>query len=312
MSGPTISLTPASTMRTAPECTPCLLRQIRYAAGLATADPQLAKLVVARASGLVSSLDPEISPPENAVAIYETINRVSGNRDPFAALKQTSTKAAAALRPELEQRVMAAADPLLAAIKLAVAGNIIDYGSHHDFDIRATISNCLDQGLARDDYHEFRHDLDRLPEGGTILYLGDNCGELIFDGMVIRMLADMGQRVVLALKEKPIINDALVSNGRECGLDEYCEIISNGTNCPGTPLGNCSPEFQRVFRTADLIVSKGQGNFETLSDTPGPIYFLLTVKCPVVARHLAEPGFDCPGLGGTGEPVLLRHRQWRG
>ena len=308
MSARTISSTPPSTMQTSAECTPCLLQQIRYAAKLATNDPELEKMVIAKASTLLPSLDPEISPPENAVAIYEMISRVSGNLDPFAALKRASNESATAFRPKLEQRIMAAADPLFAAIKLAVAGNIIDYGSHHDFDIETTINNCLDRELARDHYQKFQDDLARVPEGGTILYLGDNCGELVFDGIVIKMLADMGKRVVLALKEKPIINDALVTDGRDYGLDEHCAIISNGTNCPGTPLKDCSAEFQRVFRTADLIVSKGQGNFETLSDTPGPIYFLLTVKCPVVARHLAEPGFDCPRLTGNGEPVLLRHR----
>ncbi|MCF6289876.1 MAG: ARMT1-like domain-containing protein [Desulfobacterales bacterium] len=299
-------------MQTSPECTPCLLRQIRYAARLATDDPELEKKVIAQASALLPSLDPEISPPENAIAIYGMISRVSGNCDPFAALKRASNESATALRPELEQRIVAAADPLLAAIRLAVAGNIIDYGSHHDFDIETTVNNCLDRELVRDHYQKFRHDLSRVPEGGTILYLGDNCGELVFDGMVIKMLADMGKRVVLALKEKAIINDALVTDGRELGLDEHCIIISNGTACPGTPLKNCSAELQHFFRTADLIISKGQGNFETLSDTPGPVYFLLTVKCPVVARHLAGPGFDCPQLTGKGEPVLLRHRRWQG
>lgn len=295
-------------MRTSPECIPCLKRQIRYAAQLATADPEREQEVVAQATALLDLVDPAISPPENAMAIYETINRISGNPDPFLALKQASNATATELRPRLEERLRKATDPLHAAIKLAVAGNIIDYGSHHDFDIEATITTCLDRDFAQDHYQEFRRDLAQMPGNGTILYLGDNCGEIVFDGIVIRMLAQQGNRVVLALKEGPIINDALVADGQEAGLGRYCEVISNGTTCPGTPLSQCSPEFQRLFNSADLIISKGQGNFETLSHTPGPIYFLLTVKCAVVARHLTEPGFACGGLAGTGEPVLLRHR----
>ncbi len=111
------------------------------------------------------------------------------------------------------------------------------------------------------------------------------------------------QKVVVAVKEKAIINDALYEDALECGLDKLCRIISNGTQCPGTPLSMCSREFQNLFQNADLIISKGQGNFETLSEVKAPVYFLLTVKCPVVGDHINQ-------LSGrkvqTGNMVLLK------
>ena len=233
-------------------------------------------------SRLLPKVDFTLSPPENAVAIYSMISDISGCDDPFNDLKKHSNIMALALRAELQERISESNDPLLTALRFAIAGNIIDYGAHHDFDISQAIAECLDKKLAIDHSQKLLEDIRRAD---TILYLADNCGELVFDSLVIEQ---MDKKVTLAVKEKPIINDATKSDARFCGLDQYCQVLSNGTNCPGTPLPQCSKEFQEVFNNADLIISKGQGNFETLSESQAPIYFLLTIKCPVVARHVAE------------------------
>ena len=287
-------------MQTTLDCLPCLLKQALYTAQLATDDPAVQKEIMTKVSRVLPKLDFALSPPENAVAIYTMIAEISGCEDPYKDLKENSNTLALRLRPEIQQQITASDDPLLTALRFSIAGNIIDYGAHHDFDFSQTIAECLRTELTIDHYAQLVED---IHFAGNILYLADNCGEVVFDGLVIEQL---GKPVTLAVKEKPIINDATSTDARDCGLDQYCQIISNGTNCPGTPLKNCSKEFQEAFKRADLIVSKGQGNFETLSDTQAPLYFLLTIKCPVVARHVAAHGQSTGKSTETGGMIIMK------
>ena len=226
--------------------------------------------------------------------------RCTFNPDIFADQKKISNQTALKMLPDLENKISQAAEPLRTAALLSLAGNIIDYGAHHDFDVHRAVDECLNQDLAIDDLDELRDDLQQAQK---ILYLGDNCGELVFDSLLIKQF---DQKVTLAVKEKPIINDALPADAEECGLDSLCRVISNGTDCPGTPLQSCTNEFKKIFSEADLIISKGQGNFETLSEISGPIYFLLMVKCEVVASHVAESANRPTDSIKTGDLVLMK------
>lgn len=278
-------------MKTDADCLPCLLEQVRYTAGLASEQAECRQEIIRRAEKILATdLDPALSPPENAVALYRLINRISGATDPFADLKRNSNSFALAIKDEIQGQIRAASDPLNAAIRYAIAGNVIDYGAQHRFDIQATLDRCQHEPFGVDDFQPFCRD---LAEASTILFLADNCGEIVFDSLLIELLE---QDVTLAVKEHPIINDATVAEARQCRADRHCRLISNGTDCPGTPLSRCSDEFAEAFRNADLIISKGQGNFETLSEIEAPLYFMLTVKCQVVARHIEEK---------TGIPVRM-------
>lgn len=229
--------------------------------------------------------------------------------DPFAQVKQEGNSLALSLQEEVEQRIQAAKDPLRAALRVAIAGNIIDYGALHSFDAATTIEQCFEQEFVVDHYSALREALslhDKPTDKPTILYLCDNCGEIVFDGLLIKQLNRLGCQVTAAVRESPIINDATLQDAQFCGLDKICTVISNGTGCPGTPLASCSAEFRQHFQEADLIISKGMGNFESLSEVPAPIFFLFTVKCSRVADHLTEiQGFAPDFLQGTGEMVLL-------
>jgi hypothetical protein len=250
---------------------------------------------------LLATIDHASSPPVNSIGLYQLIARLSANQDPFAALKRQSNDLALLLLPQLQEVIRQGDDPLRRAILLAMAGNIIDYGSQQHFDLETTLANCLQQQPFIDDYALLRHD---LGQAQTVLYLADNCGEIVFDGLVIDHLLPHN-RVTLAVKDGPIINDATVDDARFCGLEQKCRVISNGAVCPGTPLGQCSPEFRELYAQADVVISKGQGNFETLSEEKRTVYHLLTVKCPVVADHAAEVGRR-PGPIPVGSALLLR------
>lgn len=285
-------------MKTALECMPCLLKQALYTARLSTSSPELQKKIIDNIAHILPDLDFSISPPQNSIRVYSEIASLSQCMDPFADLKKESNELALSLSTEARKNISLSRDPLFTAIIFSIAGNIIDYGSQQDFNAKKTIKNCLSQKLVINDYQLLKDD---IKNGNTILYLGDNSGEIVFDSLVIEYLDN---EVVFAVKESPIINDALLQDAIECGLDKKCTVISNGTNCPGTPLVDCSETFLEYFNKTDVIISKGQGNFETLSEVNRPVYFLLTVKCPIVGNHIMElSGKEV----GTGEMILMKN-----
>ncbi len=291
-------------MQTTLDCLVCFIRQARATGLLATTDPEIRRQLIDRAGCYLAAVDPKKSPPENAVAMYAGFAEVLQCDDPFAKVKQESNELALSLRDEMEQRILAAADPLKAAIRVAIGGNIIDYAAQHVFDAEKTMANCFDRAFALDDYPALQQAISGA--GTNILYLCDNCGEIVFDALLVQQLQQCGCRVTAVVREHPIINDATMEDARFCGLDKICPVLTNGTGCPGTPLTDCSDECTALFAAADVIISKGMGNYETLSEVQAPIFFLFTVKCSEVARHVTARKQLAPNtLSGTGEMILM-------
>ncbi len=274
-------------MKSALECIPCLLKQTLYTARLSTNDAACQAKIMRQVATLLGNIDLQQTPPENSMPIYQTISRLSGCTDPFADLKKESNHFATAVSKESRKIITKAEDPLFAALLFSIAGNIIDYGSQQDFDAKAALENCLHKPLILNDYEDL---VEQFQNSKKILYLADNAGEIVFDKLVIETMLTMApdKEIVVAVKDGPIINDALMADAKDIGLTEICPVISNGVCCPGTPLPHCSEQFQQAFNQADLIISKGQGNFETLSLVDGPIFFLLTIKCAIIDRHITD------------------------
>jgi len=189
--------------------------------------------------------------------------------------------------PHLKEKVAKAQDRLLMAVEIAIAGNVIDYGAKNTLNIEEEIDRLLDEefsskvGKTIFDYAHFKKD---LLQAKTVLYLGDNAGETVFDRVLIEEIPK-GKEIIYAVREKPVINDALMEDALMCGIDQCAKVMSSGVDAPGTILKFCSQEFCRIFESADIIISKGQGNYETLNSEGGRIYFLFRAKCPVIARH---------------------------
>lgn len=292
-------------MQTSLDCLVCFIRQARSTGKLATDDPAAQRLLIDEAGKYLATVDPKRSPPENAVRLYAIMADVLQSADPFARVKQESNTFGLSIRDDMAARIADSPDPLRAAIRVAIGGNIIDYAAQHVFDVEDTMNTCLTREFVLDDYPVLQQALQGDGDH-ELLYLCDNCGEIVFDGLLIRQLQAQGCRVTAAVREHPIINDATMEDARTCGLDKVCPVITNGTGCPGTPLTDCSEEFQHHFRAADIIISKGMGNYETLSEEKAPIFFLFTVKCSQVARHVSERKQLAPNtLTGTGEMILM-------
>ena len=284
-------------MKTALECLPCYLRQALQVARLSTDDTDLQVEALRRVARLTSKMDMSRTPPENAIAVYKALAEITTCPDPYSEIKKESNQQALVLRPQFAEMIAKAVDPLALAIRLAIGGNIIDYGAMHSFDIDEALDRCLQTEYAVDHGAMLLQRLRKLDTGAKLLYLADNSG------------ASMGLDVTVAVKSGAIINDALLADARSAGIENHATLLENGTSCPGTPLESCSENFLVAFENADLILSKGQGNFETLSEAAAEIFFLLTVKCSVVGAHLAEiSGKPSKDLPGRGELVLFHYK----
>ena len=270
-------------MRTYFDCIPCLCRQAIDALRLVTDDEALHERVLREVLRIASQMDLRKTPAEMGGVIHRMIRQATGNPDPYAEQKKRCNRLALELYPKLKQRVAGSADPLETAARLAIAGNIIDMGVKSGFKeshVRDSIEHCLTAPLDRGALGAFRGALVRAK---NVVFLADNAGEIVFDKLLLEFLPC--EKVTFVVKGSPVINDATMEDARMTGIMELVEVIDNGTDMPGTVLESCSDAFRKRFAAADLIVAKGQGNYETLSDVPGDIFFLFKVKCPTVSRH---------------------------
>ena len=257
----------------------------------------------------ISRCNLDMTPPALAADVYQIIEGVTGAADPYAEKKKESNEAALALLPSLEKELAhcEGKDAFMLAVRFAIAGNIIDYGAFYQFDMLGTIDKCREADFAIDHSDTLVQVVQSLPEGASVLYLADNCGEIVFDRLLLGQLHEKGLKITVAVKDGPIINDALIADAYSAGLDRYAHIISNGTRCPGTVLEHVSKEFMEIYTSADLIISKGQGNFESLSEADRDIFFLLTVKCAAAASHIKKlTGCENSTITGAGEMAVYR------
>lgn len=271
-------------MRTFLDCIPCFIRQALNAARLATDDKQIHEQVVREVLALANKLDMGQSPPLMGQKIHRLIKKLVGVEDPYREVKSEFNEFALKLYPKLRKLITESEKPLETAIRLAIAGNIIDFGVSSKLkkaDIDAAISECMDKNFSAVGLDPFREALNRARD---ILYIADNAGEIVFDRLLIEKMPI--EKVTLVVKGSPIINDATMEDAVLAGLPKIVEVIDNGSDAPGTILESCSQTFRDRFDNADLIIAKGQGNYETLSDVGKDIFFILKAKCPVIANDI--------------------------
>ena len=267
-------------MRTYLECIPCFMQQAYRTATIATNDEEKIKEVLNSIGEMIKSISMENTPPETGNLVYKKVSEITGVDDPYKNIKDKNIKEALSLYPELKKYIENSDDRLLAAIRIAIAGNVIDLGVNKEFNIVDDLKQILKQDFAFCDYEEFKN---QLHKAKSILYLGDNAGESVFDKLLIE---ELGKPVTYVVREIPVINDCVIEDAIASGIDKVAEIISSGSTAPATILGLCNKDFLEKFHNADIIISKGQGNFEGLSQVSRSVFFMLKAKCPVIARNL--------------------------
>jgi hypothetical protein len=273
-------------MKTYLDCIPCFVQQALDAARMVTDDEDTRLRIMRRVLKEAAGFPEDACPPVMGTRIHRIIRRMTGNPDPYRDIKHRSNEFALEMMPEFEKAVSSSDDPFETAMRLAIAGNILDWGAKPHTDIseesaRTTLRASLHQPLHPGSVQEVRR---RMAEATDILYLADNAGEIVLDRLFIQHMP--ASEVTVAVKSQPAINDATMADAIDVELTDIVPVIETGSDTPGTVLEECSEEFLRRFTAADLVVAKGQGNYEALSERPEEIVFLLKAKCTVVARDL--------------------------
>jgi len=265
------------------DCYPCLFYQALRTARMVTQDEKKILDILNNVSRLLPQLSFNATPPEIGKKMYDLLAQMTDISDPYQTIKQECTQRALRMYPDIKKRITAAPNRLEMAVRAAVAGNVIDFGVHAEFDFDKDLEAVFTQEFAINHLPEFS---EAVKNARRIMYIGDNAGETVFDRILIE---EMNKPTVFVVREKPIINDATYQDAVEAGLDQVAEIISSGSDAPGNILSLCSEKFMHAYNNADLIISKGQGNYEALSEAGHPIFFLLKAKCPVIADDIGVP-----------------------
>ncbi|MBN2753582.1 MAG: DUF89 family protein [Candidatus Goldbacteria bacterium] len=274
-------------MKTYPECLPCLLKQAIQAARLVGADEKNIMRVAAKVEEFLETVDIDKNPPSISRNMHRLIRAELKDSDPYLAIKEKYNRIAMEMYESVKVKVKGSNDPLLAAVRAAIAGNVIDFGVQLEFDLEADLNDIMRKDFAAFDYESFK---EALSANREVLYLGDNTGETVFDRILIEEIKRIyGTKITYAVKESPILNDALHEDAVFAGIDKIADVISSGADSPGIVLEYASEDFKKRFYSAGMIISKGQGNFESLYGEPVPAFFLLKLKCEVIAKHIGLP-----------------------
>jgi hypothetical protein len=280
-------------MKTNLDCLPCFLTQGLRAARLCVPeDADLHRRLLQTWAARLAEMDINLPPPAIAGELYRDVETLLGNGDPFLQDKKTANARVREILPRLESIVASSSDPLARALEISIIGNYIDSGVAREFPWEEELEQEA-RDLDRQVYERFRQTVEDHKE---VMILGDNAGEIALDTILVGLLQERGCTVTYVVRGSPIINDATLEDAREVGMIELCKVVSSGVDTPGTVLSRCSQDFLASFNRSPVILSKGQGNLEALSDECSGIFYALKVKCPVVA--------DMTGLG-VGQSALI-------
>ncbi len=271
-------------MKATLDCLECIVTQALRAARRATNDEAAQRRILDEVMRRIPAMSLNESPASLSLAAYGVTTAETGVADPYREAKREQNAMALELEEELRALVRESDDPLDAALHLAAAGNVIDLGTMHaqEIDIHEAIAQVMRERFAIDHSGAFRDALARCKD---LLFLLDNAGEIVFDKILIEELLKH-TRVTAVVKAGPIINDALMEDAEQAGITALCEVIDNGGAFVGSPLHLVPERFLERMRRADIILGKGQGNYETVDEFPGDVFLILRAKCHVVARHM--------------------------
>jgi len=284
-------------MKVYPDCFPCFFRQSTIAFDQAGLEKAEQNELLRDIACVIGEAELSGSPAHVTTHIHRLIRSRTGV-DPFGEVKRLYNDKALQMYDRLKEQVRSSPDPLLTASRLAIAGNIIDFGIFTAIDIEGTVERALEEEIAIDD---FSYMSSVLGKPKNVLYLLDNAGEIVFDRLLIETLLELGSSVTAVVKGGAVLNDALMDDAVQIGLDNICTVIDNGSDAVGTILEWCPDTFTKVFHSAQVLISKGQGNFETLMHEKRPdLFFLFQAKCDVVSRHLGLEKGDMILAHGAG------------
>lgn len=270
------------------ECVGCIINQSKRVAHAINASASLSASLTAKVEEMSKNFSFKLSPPEVAADVYEEMARMASKVDLYDEVKHLSTQKALSFVPLLKEKLATCQDKLLTATKIAVAGNVIDLAAQVEFDLEEELEKIFHTDFAHNDFALLAQ---KLSHAKSILIIADNAGEHIFDYLFVATLKELYPHAKLSymVRGKAIINDVTYEEAKEAGFDTLCNLVNSGVNTPGFAYGRAALHAKELFDTADLVITKGMGNYECLSPTHRTdLCFLLKVKCEVVARSLGK------------------------
>lgn len=269
-------------------CVGCIINQSIKVANAIKASPSLHNELTSTVESMSSDFSFSDSPPEIAADVYEKMALIANKYDLYDEVKEHSTQKALSFVPFLKEKISSSQNKLLTATKIAVAGNVIDLAAEVEFDLHEELEMIFDTHFSHNDFDMLK---ENLTKAKRVLVIGDNVGEHIFDYIFIETLQEIYPEIDFSymVRGNPIINDVTIKEAKEAGFDKLCELVDSGVNTPGFTYNRATRDSQELFDTADLVISKGMGNYECLSPSHrNKICFLLKVKCNVVANSLKK------------------------
>lgn len=267
-------------------CVECIVNQSYRVCDAIDTPLKLKEQITSSIKKMSKEFSRDKKPPEIAADVYEKMSLLANKEDLYDELKALSTQKALSFVPLLEKKLLNSSDKLLTATKIAVAGNVIDLAAVVEFDLEEELSKVFETNFAHDNFEKLR---EKLVDAKSVLVIGDNVGEHIFDYMFVRTLKELYPDVSYSymVRGNPIINDVTIKEAKEAGFDKLCSLVDSGVNTPGFTYNRANAYSKELFDSADLVITKGMGNYECLSDTHrSNLCFLLKVKCEVVASSL--------------------------
>ncbi|HYA88402.1 MAG TPA: ARMT1-like domain-containing protein [Nitrospirota bacterium] len=276
-------------MKTELECLSCFFGQVTRTLKHAGVNGDRGRGIVRKAATIIEQASLAEVPARTSTILHRMLREETGT-DPYRSLKADYNRIALDRMPSLKARVSRFDDRLEGSVRVAIAGNVIDFGIYESINLDRAIEESVRLQISHDDYRAFSREVGMARR---ILYLCDNAGEIVFDRLLLESLRALGKDVTAVVKGSPVINDATFEDALAAGLHEYATVIDNGNDGIGTLLEACSARFMEFYQSADLIISKGQANYETLvGEKDTRIFFLFKVKCPVVAGFLGHKNGD--------------------
>ncbi len=263
------------------DCIPCMLKQALEAARKTTSDVEIHDKVVCETINLMTNYKKYRNSPDLAREIHRIVKEQTGIKDPYSKIKEKDLEAAKMVYPYLKDFIQSKENSLYWALKIAATGNNIDAAVYSDIDVKKCIEKELEKEFSICDIDIMEK---KLQTASNILIIGDNTGETIFDKVMIESFPNI--HITYGVRSEPIINDVTEKDAVASGLDQVSKIVSTGCSAPGAILEDCSKEFIDIYNKSDIIISKGQGNYEALSEEKGNMFFLLKAKCPMISRKL--------------------------
>ncbi len=270
------------------KCLECILHSFFNLLNEFNVDENVQKQMTRKFLVYLSTVDFELSPPEIGRYTHNMIKKILNTKDPYFDLKKIHNKQILDKYDFFYKKINHTDNPVKSALTLSIAGNIIDMSPNHNLSMEETIKNALKQNLKIDDSDILIKD---LKQGKSVLYLADNAGEIVFDKLLLQILLEKKiikkEQIIVAVRGYPTINDATIEDAKDIGLINMVKVIDNGDDAPGTILETTSNEFKNIFDKSELIIAKGQGNFECLNLVKNKnIYFMFIVKCKLIGDEI--------------------------